>query len=325
MTEPTKALISLPPAAVAAASAFAERTLKSRALVGGSENDLALPRVLIVDKVDPVCFPSIGSAVAAANDGDRVLVRAGRYEESVRIERALSVEGDGDSVTVVGVSSPAFTVAANGARIANMAVTRRGRSSAVEATDEPLGWPAALVVRADAIVDGLRLRDCPGLVVDGGRPTIRGCDFDGVTGDGILVVGSTAVIETCQFRAGHGAVTAIQIEDWPLMGSQQPRPPVQVRGNAIQKGQDASGWQSRYVTGIAVGLGGSAALEDNQVLGSQEVGILVSGASHAAIIRNHVGGSGYASVVVRRGSSASLEANTLDTPCVTEGDPRTVR
>ena len=70
-------------------------------------------------------FATIGAAVAAASDGDRVLVRPGRYVESVVLDKAVSIEGDGDRAAIVvdGRDLPAFHVLADGASLRGLTLT----------------------------------------------------------------------------------------------------------------------------------------------------------------------------------------------------------
>jgi F-box protein 11 len=40
-------------------------------------------------------FTTVGAAIRAANPGDRIFVRPGRYEESLLIDKPLEIIGDG--------------------------------------------------------------------------------------------------------------------------------------------------------------------------------------------------------------------------------------
>ena len=54
------------------------------------------PASSLVDPPDPAAFAEIDDAVAAAEDGDRILVRPGTYRTPVVVDRAVRIEGDGD-------------------------------------------------------------------------------------------------------------------------------------------------------------------------------------------------------------------------------------
>src|SRR5688572_23346501 len=62
---------------------------------------LAGPGTLIVDPTDPDAYQTITEAVAAAEDGDTVLVRPGVYPESVTITEDIRIRGDGPREEVV--------------------------------------------------------------------------------------------------------------------------------------------------------------------------------------------------------------------------------
>ena len=44
-------------------------------------------------------FATIGEAVAAARDGDTILVAPGTYDESVTVTKDITIRGDGDRAT----------------------------------------------------------------------------------------------------------------------------------------------------------------------------------------------------------------------------------
>ena len=52
-------------------------------------------RELVVDPADPAAFAEIDAAVAAAEDGDRIVVRPGTYRMPVVVDRAVRIEGQG--------------------------------------------------------------------------------------------------------------------------------------------------------------------------------------------------------------------------------------
>jgi parallel beta-helix repeat protein len=62
---------------------------------------LAGERALVVDPADPTAYQTISEAVAAAVDGDTVLVKPGTYAESVAISSDITLRGDGERGSVV--------------------------------------------------------------------------------------------------------------------------------------------------------------------------------------------------------------------------------
>jgi parallel beta-helix repeat protein len=56
---------------------------------------------LVVDQDDPNAYQTISDAVAAAVDGDTILVRPGTYPESIAISSDITIQGDGERGSVV--------------------------------------------------------------------------------------------------------------------------------------------------------------------------------------------------------------------------------
>ena len=93
-------------------------------------------------------YPTIGAALAAAGEGYTILVRPGTYDESLIIDRAVTIAGDTrrGPVVIQPTLGSAFTLAGSAATLADL--TLRG----------PLGTVNIL----------------------GGAPTLRGLHFEGV-------------------------------------------------------------------------------------------------------------------------------------------------
>ena len=137
--------------------------------VGARSSDTA--RILVVDSSDSTWYATIGEAVAAARDGDRVLVRPARYVESVFVDKAISIEGDGDreAIVVEGPALPAFHVLADGASLRGLTLAG-GREWSPDDGELPV-----LALTADATATDLVIADgaASGIgVYDSAAPTI---------------------------------------------------------------------------------------------------------------------------------------------------------
>jgi nitrous oxidase accessory protein NosD len=106
-------------------------------------------------------FGTIADAVAAASPGDVIVVRPGTYDESITLDKTVSISGDGDPGSVV--ISPSGGVA------------------------------AFTLVGSDATISGLALRGSSGtVVVSGGAPTLEALHLEGTVGAAIQVDGASA-------------------------------------------------------------------------------------------------------------------------------------
>lgn len=110
-------------------------------------------------------FTTIGEAVAAARDGDTVLVGPGTYTEAVAIERDITLQGDGDREDVVIVAP-------------------EGGPEAVVSMDAEVAETdsyAILLRGTSATVEGFTLSGRHSVLsINGGAPTIRGLSFESV-------------------------------------------------------------------------------------------------------------------------------------------------
>ena len=151
MTDDPKALVRRGPTSLAPVSRLAERTLAARAArEAGESTALGLVassgRTLVVSKDEPGAYRTIAGAVAAAQDGDRVIIRPGTYQESVTVGRAIEIlgDGDGDTVVVEGKGVPCFVLEGDVGRIGKLTVRGGGPipDDNVQRRGTPsFGWP----------------------------------------------------------------------------------------------------------------------------------------------------------------------------------------
>jgi Holliday junction resolvasome RuvABC ATP-dependent DNA helicase subunit len=168
-------------------------------------------------------FVSVAAAIEAAADGDRITVAAGTYVENVTIDKAVTVETEGEAtlkahfgvtlsigadatvrgLTVQGgdATEPALLVTAGrpiveGCRIAS----EHSGGVAVEGGAEPRLTGCAVTAAGFAAVVrdaargtfercGLSGRRGGMLVTSGGDPEVTGCRFENSEGNGVYVTG----------------------------------------------------------------------------------------------------------------------------------------
>jgi F-box protein 11 len=108
----------------------------------------------LVDRDDEGQFTSIAAAVAAASPGDRILIRPGRYAESLEVNKALEILGDGSLDEVVVVGGIVWRAAEG--RLANLTLRQRGEKLC-------------------------------GVSVEQGRLDLEGCDITSEKGTGVAI------------------------------------------------------------------------------------------------------------------------------------------
>jgi nitrous oxidase accessory protein NosD len=175
----SKALLRQAPTSLAPISRLAERTLAER--VEREEQALVAARTLVVG---PGGYATISEAVAAARDGDTVLVRPGRYREHVEIKASMTVRGDGDRERIVVTwDGPGHVVTVESpSRLTGISVLqgRPGhRNSGGADWDD---YSSALFLHHP----------------DAGRTVVAGCSFTAAEWAGVFVSqGSSAEITDC--------------------------------------------------------------------------------------------------------------------------------
>ncbi|HWB34871.1 MAG TPA: right-handed parallel beta-helix repeat-containing protein, partial [Rugosimonospora sp.] len=172
---------------------------------------------------------TIGSAVRAAVDGGVVVVAPGVYEESVAVDRDVTITTEpGGTVELVCPGGPALQVRAG--RVSVLALTIRspvavsGGALLLQDCDLAAG-SLALTGWAVADVTGCRIHDCtvPAVTVSGdARLQMTNCTIEDVDGDGVAVsqssqarLAATTVARTTGTGlrvAGGAAASAVDCE-----------------------------------------------------------------------------------------------------------------
>jgi hypothetical protein len=143
------------------------------ALVAGAAY-LAGSGPIVVAQDGSGTYTTITEAVAAAEDGDTILVRPGTYVEVVAIDKTVTVAGDGARETII-VEAPE-----DGPRL------RTGRAAEID--PGPVSY-AVLIDGSDPTLRGLTLRGVASSVhIRNAAPTLEDLLFDGV---GIPCCGDT--------------------------------------------------------------------------------------------------------------------------------------
>jgi len=177
-------------AVIMAATLLAALMLAGAAFSGAQL--LAKDGPIIVDRSGAGTYTTISEAVAAAEEGDEILVRPGTYTEAVEIDKTITLRGDGPVEDIV------------------IAAPEDGPRSALA------GRPyALLLVESNAQVSALTLRGQPSqLHIDGGTPGLSGMILDG-TGD--VYAGDSSPMPHDSVYFGNG--TKAELRDSEVIAS----------------------------------------------------------------------------------------------------------
>lgn len=235
-------------------SRLAARTLEARAERAG----LGLGAVTRTLVVGPAGYATISEAVAAARDGDTVLVRPGRYLESVTVEgKTMTIRGDGDRdlIIVDGPDLPAFHLVATNTTIDNFTITGGGGEEE---------HASLLIMGGNAHLDRLHVTAGRGVLFAeraAGLLTRSVVDEDG---HGILVFdGACPRIEENEIWGNEVGLCIYGMGSGPL-----------VRANRVH---DVKG------AGILVGNGACPRIEENEIWGNNG-GVCIYGAGSDPVV-----------------------------------------
>ena len=251
----------------------------------GAQRLLAADRAIVVAQDGSGDYTTIAEAVAAAVDGDEILVKPGTYVEAVTIEADVTLMGDG-AVEKIVVTAP------EDGPTSDIGV------SGGEWDQEPY---ALLLLDTEATLSGLTLRGAGAAVIaSGGSPVLSGLHVDGVgrayeggggsTGNSIVITGgSRATVRGITITDG-GPIGVFDLSEPLIEGNTLLGGPhiwggygddAVIRGNTI----DGSLAQAIYVGDMA-----SPVIESNIITNPGQNGLSVSSSS-PAVLDNTISGA----------------------------------
>lgn len=268
-------------AAILAATLLIAAALAGAGIAGARL--LAADGTIVVDQSGGGDFSTITEAVAAAQDGDEILVRPGTYIEVVVVDKDITLTGDGpveDIVIIAPDDGPTVAV-----------------STPAGTTQEPY---AVRFLESDAVLSNLTLSGVRSSVhATGGSPTISGLVLEGVgipyegggspgPGNGLIVnAGSTATL-TGNALNGGGPIGIFDLSE-PL-----------IEGNTLADGPHIWG-----------GFGDGTIIRGNTITGPLIRGIGLFDPSSPLIEGNTINGAGQNGIDLDGGGAPLVRGNTI--------------
>jgi parallel beta-helix repeat protein len=178
--------------------------------------DMPLPAtadatVLVVSPHGDGQYTTLAEAIAAVPAGGRIRIRPGTYHESLVLEKALELEGDGprDDIIIIGEQAPVVQMQTEHATLRGLTLR------SVAQADQPANHPTVhipqgrLVIEDCDIVSETRL----GVVIHGisANPVLWRCRIRGSAGIGVQIYGrGRGLLEECEIFDNVQAGVAIQ-------------------------------------------------------------------------------------------------------------------
>jgi F-box protein 11 len=199
------------------------------------ERALGPARTLVVSPAGPADYPTVTEAIRKAPPGSRILIRPGRYDEGIVLDKPLEIIGDGPREQIVFENPDAHCVVVRTkkALVRGLTLHSRGeckgnRRSAVDIPEGELlledctlssdtlasvfvhGSAANPTIRHCRLFDG----KASGIQVsDDARATVEECEFVGNADAGLLIrTGGNPLVRCCRFHDGR--LFGILVDEW---------------------------------------------------------------------------------------------------------------
>src|SRR6516165_10514531 len=190
--------------------------------------------VLTVAPAGAADYPSIQAALRSARKGARIMVRPGKYEETIVLTKELEIIGDGPCADIIfeNMDAHCLVMQSRQALVRGLTLRSRGAFKGTQrfAVDIPYGRlvledcdvssdtlaaVAAHGASAEAIIRRCRIHDgnTSGIVFwDKGRGTVEECEISGNAVAGVLIrTQANPVIRRCEIH--HGKMFGIMAEE----------------------------------------------------------------------------------------------------------------
>jgi parallel beta-helix repeat protein len=240
--------------------------------------------------VDATCgggFTTVSAAISAASPGDRILVRPGRYDESLVVDKQLEIVGDGPrlSIEIWGTYRDVLWFRAPAGRVAGLTFAQPGGQTAYGVS----------ILGGQLLLEGCDIASYAASCVfihAGSDPVIRGNLIHDARQCGVLCYeGARGLLEGNEIVGSRYSGVEVRAGASPL-----------VRRNTIRDGQQS---------GIYVHADGSGTFEQNLIAGNAHQGVLIKSGGRPAFRGNQVTRNGQHGVDVEEGGGGVFEDNDL--------------
>jgi parallel beta-helix repeat protein len=287
------------PKRLAIEAAAAEKALREAQFYGleGLERLIIASTSLVVAQDGSSKYTTVSSAIRDAKQGDRILVQAGHYFESITIEKNIDIQGEGQAGDVVLAFSGEHVVTGmcEKGSLRNVSVQQQG--------DE---YHCLFITNGCLVVEGCEFASagwaCVGISGQKTQPLFRNNKITASADNGVIIL-----------NKGKGVIEGNDIMGYTLQGIEirEESNPI-IRGNRIHHGKDSGIYintkgrgliegneiHHNEFNGIAIKFEGHPRkVTGNRIFANKQRGIYVSSDSSAEIVDNDVFGNAAGDVV----------------------------
>lgn len=243
--------------------------------------------ILVVSKTSHGDFRTIGAALQAARDGHTILVKPGRYQENIVIEKDVTILGDEPTGEVEIVSSRATVVEMRALRVVL-------RNLIIRATSNKTGEGHFAVAATTGLLE------------------MEDCDISSLTLSGVVAYGELTdlVMRRCQihgchqagiyaYAGAHAQLSQCRILDNLEVGLQiEERAQVKVRECHIQQGP---------ADGVVIENGGHGEFDGCEISHHARAGIRIRGGATPVFRRCRIHDCRQNGIVIHHGGLGAIE------------------
>jgi parallel beta-helix repeat protein len=265
-------------------------------------------------------FTTIGAAIKAAGPGDRILVRPGRYQEGLVVDKPLEILGDGPvaDIEVQARGTSALVFKATMGRVANLTLRQAGEGN----------WFGVDITQGRLELEGCDISSQSLACVtihDGADPRLRGNRIhDSKRGDGVWVYNDglgtledndiTANARTgVEIQTGNPTLRRNYIHDNKQAG-------VLVHANGLGTLEDnditANGFggigKGIGFPGVSISGRGNPTLRNNRIHDNKQSGVSVHADGLGTLEGNDIIANGFCGVMILSGGYPTVRSNRIN-------------
>jgi F-box protein 11 len=268
------------------------------------------PPTLVVDALHRGDHSTLSTALAAANPGDRILVRPGLYREGIVIEKPVEIIGDGElgEAVIEATGKDLVLFQANMGRISNLTLRQvgGGRWYGVDISQGRLDLEScdissqslacvAIHGGADPRLKRNRIHDGKGggvFVYENGQGTLEDNEIFANVQSGVEIT-----------EGGNPTLRRNRIHDGKSAG-------VIVTNNGLGTLEDNDIFANTQ-TGLQIGTGGNPTLRRNRIHDGKAGGVLVYENGQGMLEDNEISANAYSGMEIREGGRLTLRRNRI--------------
>ncbi len=274
------------------------------------------PAHLLVDPASTGAYAEIDDAVAAAEDGDTILVRPGTYRKPVTVDRAVTIRADGpvEDVVLEPVGGECLLFAASGGRVEGLTI-RPARAGNDGAAYSAVAW-----MDVEGTLERCRLSSHQGatafVVGPSSLAALRDCVLTDGSQNAVWVVEEGhAELTGCRIAGNRwpsmatGEHTTLRVTNCEIVDNLDAGLVAQDRALLIAEGCTIS---RNAAAGVMLGLAAPASrVTDCTIESNLEPGVLIGGGHGCAVANNRIRDN-TVGIAITNGATPRIEGNNVE-------------